>query len=199
MILKADVQGSLEALTEALNKLSTDEIKLKLIHSSTGAVTETDVMLASASDAIILGFKVRPDARVVEIAEKEGVEIKLYDVIYNAINDVRAAMEGLLEPEFKEIVQGRAEGAGDLPHHQGGHRGGLLRDGRQDPRSASGEARARRGWSSTTARSPRSSDSRTTRRKSPPVRSAASASGVQRHPRGGRDRGVCHGADRRKL
>ncbi len=109
VILKADVQGSLEALTEALNKLSTDEIKLKLIHSSTGAVTETDVMLASASDAIILGFKVRPDARVVEIAEKEGVEIKLYDVIYNAINDVRAAMEGLLEPEFKEIVQGRAE------------------------------------------------------------------------------------------
>jgi translation initiation factor IF-2 len=94
---------------EALNKLSTDEIKLKFIHSSTGAVTETDVMLASASDAIILGFKVRPDARVVELAGKEGVEIKLYDVIYNAINDVRAAMEGLLEPEFKEVVQGRAE------------------------------------------------------------------------------------------
>jgi translation initiation factor IF-2 len=109
VILKADVQGSLEALSEALNKLSTDEIKLKLIHSSTGAITETDVMLASASDAIILGFKVRPDARVVEIAEKEGVEIKLYDVIYNAINDVRSAMEGLLEPEYKEVVQGRAE------------------------------------------------------------------------------------------
>ncbi|MBK7552594.1 MAG: translation initiation factor IF-2 [Syntrophaceae bacterium] len=109
VILKADVQGSLEALTEALHKLSTDEIKLKLIHSSTGAITETDVMLASASDAIILGFRVRPDARVVEIAGKEGVEIKLYDIIYNAINDVRAAMEGLLEPEFKEVVQGRAE------------------------------------------------------------------------------------------
>ena len=109
VILKADVQGSLEALNEALNKLSTDEIKLKIIHSSTGAITETDVMLASASDAIVLGFKVRPDARVVEIAEKEGVEIKLYDVIYNAINDVHDAMEGLLEPEFKEVVQGRAE------------------------------------------------------------------------------------------
>ncbi|HTZ40136.1 MAG TPA: translation initiation factor IF-2 [Syntrophales bacterium] len=109
VILKADVQGSLEALSEALGKLSTDEIKLKLIHSSTGAITETDIMLASASDAIVLGFKVRPDARVVEIAEKEGVEIKLYDIIYNAINDVRDAMEGLLEPEFKEVVQGRAE------------------------------------------------------------------------------------------
>ncbi len=109
VIIKADVQGSIEAISEALQKLSTEDIKLKIIHSSTGAISETDVMLASASNAIILGFNVRPDARVVEVAQQEGIEIKLYDIIYNIIADVRAAMEGLLEPEFKEIVQGRAE------------------------------------------------------------------------------------------
>jgi len=109
VIIKADVQGSIGAISDALNKLSTDDIKLKIIHSSTGAISETDVMLASASKAIIIGFNVRPDARVVEIAQQEGVEIKLYDIIYNVISDVRAAMEGLLEPEYKEVVQGRAE------------------------------------------------------------------------------------------
>lgn len=109
VIIKGDVQGSIEALTEALNKLSTPDIKVKIIHSSTGAITETDVMLASASNAIIVGFNVRPDARVTEVAEQEGVEIKLYDIIYNVIADVKAAMEGLLEPVFKEVVQGRAE------------------------------------------------------------------------------------------
>ena len=109
VILKADVQGSIEALIDALNKLSTDDIKLKIIHSSTGTITETDVMLASASDAVIIGFNVRPDARVVEVAEQERVDIKLYDIIYNVIADVRAAMEGLLDPIFKEVVQGRAE------------------------------------------------------------------------------------------
>ena len=109
VIIKADVQGSIGAISDALNKLSTDDIKLKIIHSSTGAISETDVMLASASGAIIIGFNVRPDARVVEIAQQEGIEIKLYDIIYNVIADVKAAMEGLLEPEYKEIVQGRAE------------------------------------------------------------------------------------------
>ena len=109
VIIKADVQGSIEAISDALNKLSTDDIKLRIIHSSTGAISETDVMLASASQAIIIGFNVRPDARVVEVAQQEGVEIKLYDIIYNVIADVRAAMEGLLEPEYKEVVQGRAE------------------------------------------------------------------------------------------
>jgi Translation initiation factor 2 (IF-2; GTPase) len=108
-IIKADVQGSIEAISDALNKLSTDDIKLKIIHSSTGAISETDVMLASAANAIIIGFNVRPDARVVEVAQQEGVEIKLYDIIYNIIADVRAAMEGLLEPLYKEVVQGRAE------------------------------------------------------------------------------------------
>jgi len=109
VIIKADVQGSIEAISDALNKLSTSDIKLRIIHSSTGAISETDVLLASASQAIIIGFNVRPDARVVEVAQQEGVEIKLYDIIYNVIADVRAAMEGLLEPEYKEVVQGRAE------------------------------------------------------------------------------------------
>ncbi len=109
VIIKADVQGSIEAISDALNKLSTDDIKLKIIHSSTGAISETDVMLASASQAIIIGFNVRPDARVAEVAQQESVEIKLYDIIYNVIADVRAAMEGLLEPEYREVVQGRAE------------------------------------------------------------------------------------------
>ena len=109
IIVKGDVQGSIEALTEALNKLSTSDIKLKIIHGSTGTITETDVMLASASNAVIIGFNVRPDSSVAEIAEQEGVDIKLYDIIYNVIADVKAAMEGLLEPVFKEVVQGRAE------------------------------------------------------------------------------------------
>jgi len=109
VIIKADVKGSIEAISDALQKLSTEDVKLKIIHSSTGAITETDVMLASASGAIIIGFNVRPDARVLDVAQQEGVEIKLYDVIYNVIADIRAAMEGLLEPEYKEVVQGRAE------------------------------------------------------------------------------------------
>ena len=96
-------------MSESLNKLSTADIKLKIIHSSTGAITETDVMLASSANAVIIGFNVRPDGKVAEIAELEGVEIKLYDIIYNVIADVKAAMEGLLEPIYKEVVQGRAE------------------------------------------------------------------------------------------
>ncbi|MCX7815918.1 MAG: translation initiation factor IF-2 [Syntrophales bacterium] len=109
VIVKGDVQGSVEAITEALNRLSTSDVKIKIIHSSTGTVTETDVMLASAANAIIIGFNVRPDSRVMELAEQEGVEIKLYDVIYNLISDVKAAMEGLLEPIYQDVVLGRAE------------------------------------------------------------------------------------------
>ncbi len=109
VIIKGDVQGSIEALAEALAKLSTPDVKLKIIHSSTGAITESDVLLASASDAVIIGFKVRPDGRVTDMAKDEGVEIKLYDIIYNVIGDVRAAMEGLLEPIYKEVVLGHAE------------------------------------------------------------------------------------------
>jgi translation initiation factor IF-2 len=108
IILKADVRGSIEALSDSLLKLSTSEVKLKIIHSSTGAITETDVMLASASGAIVLGFNVRANPRVAEIAEKEKVDIRYYDVIYNVIQDIRLAMVGLLEPIYKENTIGRA-------------------------------------------------------------------------------------------
>ncbi|MBW2303498.1 MAG: translation initiation factor IF-2 [Deltaproteobacteria bacterium] len=109
IVLKADVQGSLEALSDSLLKQSTSEVKLKIIHSSTGAITETDVMLASASGAIVIGFNVRANQRVTEIAEKEQVDIRYYDVIYNVIQDIRMAMAGLLEPVLKEKTIGRVE------------------------------------------------------------------------------------------
>jgi len=109
VIVKGDVQGSVEAIIEALGKLSSDEVRLKVIHSSTGAVTETDVMLASASNAIIIGFNVRPEPKVLELAEQEKVEIKLYDIIYDVIADMKAAMEGLLEPIYEQVTKGRAE------------------------------------------------------------------------------------------
>jgi len=109
IIIKADVQGSLEALSESLLKLSTSEVKLKIIHSSTGAITESDVMLASASGAIIIGFNVRANPRVVEVAEREKIDIRYYDVIYDAIQDIRNAMAGLLEPIFKENQIGRVQ------------------------------------------------------------------------------------------
>lgn len=109
IIIKADVQGSIEALTQSLEKLSTDEVKVRVIHGAVGAITETDVALASASNAIIIGFNVRPDSKAAAAAEKESVDIKTYRVIYNAIDDIKAAMVGMLEPDYKEVIQGRAE------------------------------------------------------------------------------------------
>ncbi len=109
IVLKTDVQGSLEALSESLDKQSTEEVKLKIIHSATGAITESDVMLASASGAIIIGFNVRANPRVREIAEKENVDIRYYDVIYNVVKDIRLAMVGLLEPVYEERIIGRVD------------------------------------------------------------------------------------------
>lgn len=109
IIVKADVQGSVEALKGSLEKLSTDEVKVRVIHGAAGAINETDVTLATASNAIIMGFNVRPDANAAAVAEKEGVEIKNYRVIYTAIEDVKAAMIGMLQPDVKEVVQGQAE------------------------------------------------------------------------------------------
>jgi translation initiation factor IF-2 len=109
VVLKTDVQGSLEAILDSLQKLGTDEIKVRIIHSAVGGVTETDVMLASASDAIIIGFGVRAATKVQELADREKVDVRYYDVIYQIISDVQAAMEGMLEPTYKETSMGRAE------------------------------------------------------------------------------------------
>ncbi|HEY6394089.1 MAG TPA: translation initiation factor IF-2, partial [Candidatus Binataceae bacterium] len=109
VIVKGDVQGSVEALAQVLQRLSTDEVKLDVIHTSAGAISETDVTLASASKAVILGFNIRPEPKAAALAEKEGVEIRLYTVIYDAINDMREAMEGLLAPTYREKALGRAE------------------------------------------------------------------------------------------
>lgn len=109
IIVKGDVQGSVEALKESLERLSTSAVKLNVIHGSVGAITETDIMLASASNAIIIGFNIRPEVKASSLAEKENVDIRLYTIIYDAIADVKSAMEGLLEPTLKERVLGRAE------------------------------------------------------------------------------------------
>jgi translation initiation factor IF-2 len=109
LVVKADVQGSVEALLQALNKLGTDEVRLNIIHSGVGAVTENDVMLASASSGLIIGFNVRPEVNAKITADMQQVEIRLYRVIYEIIDDVKAALEGLLEPELREVVSGRAE------------------------------------------------------------------------------------------
>ena len=108
-IIKGDVQGSIEALAESLHRLSTDEVKLNVIRIAVGDITENDVMLAEASKAIIVGFNVRLTSQASKLAEREGVVVKLYNVIYEAISDIRAAMEGLLEPELREVISGRAE------------------------------------------------------------------------------------------
>jgi translation initiation factor IF-2 len=109
VILKGDVQGSVEAMAEALTRLGTEAVKVKILHASVGGITETDVMLASASNAIVLGFNVRPETKAAALAEQEGVDIRTYTVIYDAIADVKAALEGLLAPTLRERVLGRAE------------------------------------------------------------------------------------------
>ena len=109
LIVKADVQGSVEAVKQSLEKLSNEEVRVRVIHSNVGAINETDVTLAKVSNAIVIGFNVRPDPIAKMEAEKDGVEIKLYSVIYNAIEDVESAMKGMLDPEFKEVVIGNAE------------------------------------------------------------------------------------------
>lgn len=109
IVVKADVQGTIEALRQSLENIKNDEVKVVIVHSGVGAINETDVMLASASNALIIGFNVRPDANARKAAETEKVDIRMYRVIYDALNDVEAAIKGMLAPKYKEVVQGRAE------------------------------------------------------------------------------------------
>ncbi|HET7707010.1 MAG TPA: translation initiation factor IF-2 [Thermoanaerobaculia bacterium] len=109
LIIKADVQGSVEVLTETMRKQSTDQVKVNVIHSSVGAISTNDILLATASDAIVVGFNVRPERNAADLAEKEGVDVRLHTVIYNVVDEIKAAMTGLLDPKFQEVFQGRAE------------------------------------------------------------------------------------------
>ena len=109
LVLKADVQGSLEAITEALNKQSTEKVRINVVHGGTGAISESDIMLASASQAIIIGFNVRPTSRIKDIAERENVDIRFYDIIYKLVDDIKSAMAGLLAPVQREVYLGQAE------------------------------------------------------------------------------------------
>ena len=109
IIVKADVQGSIEAIKGSLDKLSTDDVKVRVIHGGVGAITETDITLATASNAIVIGFNVRPDNNAALLADRDGVDIKTYRIIYDAIDDVKAAMIGMLDPIYKEVILGSAE------------------------------------------------------------------------------------------
>lgn len=109
VIIKADVQGSVEAVKQSLEKLSNDEVKVHVLHSAVGAISQDDVNLASAFNAIIIGFNIRPDSAARAAADKEGIDIRLYRIIYQAIEDIEKAMKGMLAPEFKEVVLGHAQ------------------------------------------------------------------------------------------
>jgi translation initiation factor IF-2 len=109
LVLKSDVQGSIEALRGALAKIQSKNVRLNIIHSGVGDVSESDVMLAAASDAVVIGFHVEADGSAKEIAEREGVDVRFYEIIYEATSSIEKAMEGLLEPELKEVFVGTAE------------------------------------------------------------------------------------------
>jgi translation initiation factor IF-2 len=109
LILKGDVQGSVEVLADSLSRMSTEKVRVRVLHSGVGAITESDVLLASASNAVIIGFNVRPDRKAAEIADRENVEIRLHSIIYELQDEITKAMYGLLEPVFKENYAGRAE------------------------------------------------------------------------------------------
>jgi len=144
LVLKADVQGSLEAITEALVKLSTEEVKIQVVHGATGGLTESDILLASASQAIIIGFNVRPTAKVKDMADSEHVEIRFYDIIYKLVGEIKDAMSGMLSPDIQEVYLGQAEVRNTYQRAQGRHGCRLRRGGRQARPRGQGASVARR-------------------------------------------------------
>jgi len=109
VIIKGDLQGSVEAISQALLKLGNDEVRINIIHGGVGAISESDIMLAQTASAIVIGFNVRPETKAKQLAEKENVDIRLYRIIYDVIDDVEKAMKGMLEPKFREVQLGQAE------------------------------------------------------------------------------------------
>ena len=178
IIIKADVQGSAEVLGDTLTKLSDEKVKIRIIHSGVGAINESDVLLAPASNAIVIGFNVRPDRNAADVAEREKVDVRLHSVIYNVVDEMKKAMTGLLDPTFKEVRIGIAAGARDLQDAEVRHHRRL--HGHRRPHHAlgrhAGAAASATTSSSTRARSARCAGSRTTCPRSRPASSAASAS-----------------------
>ena len=144
LVLKGDVSGSVEAVEDEIAKLPQNEVSVNIIHRGVGGINESDVMLAAASDAVILAFNVRPVGDARALAEREGVEIRSYSVIYRAIDELRAAMQGMLEPEEVEETVGSGRGAPDLPRLADRHDRRLLRHGREGHARGEGSRRARR-------------------------------------------------------
>jgi translation initiation factor IF-2 len=166
LILKGDVQGSVEVLADSLQRMSTEKVRVRVLHSGVGAITESDVLLASASNAVVIGFNVRPDRKSAEVAERENVEIRLHSIIYELQDEITKAMYGLLEPVFKENYAGRAEVLNVFKITKVGQIAGCrVTDGliKRDAQVACCATAKRSGR----ARSPRSSASRTTSQRSP--------------------------------
>ena len=174
-MLKADVSGSLEAFEDEIARLPQDEVQVNVIRSGVGGINESDVMLAAASDAIILGFNVRPVGDARAAAEREGVEIRTYSVIYNALDDLRDAMQGMLEPEQVEETVGTVEVRADVPRLADRHDRRLLRHRRARHARRQGAHRARRHRHLRHDDRLAASASTTTSARSPPATSAASS------------------------
>ena len=175
LIIKGDVTGSVEVLADSLVRMSTEKVRIKVIHSGVGAITESDILLASASNAIIIGFNVRPERKSAELAQQENVEIRLHSIIYELQDEIRKAMLGLLDPTFKENFLGRAEVINVIRIPKVGTIAGCrVHRWRPSPRCRV-QAHARRRSRSSRARSVRSGASRTMSRKSPTAWSAVSA------------------------
>ena len=175
LILKGDGAGSVEALEDALSKIDVgDEVSLRVIDRGVGAITETNVSLAAASDAVIVGFNVRPQGKATELADREGVDIRYYSVIYAAIDEIEAALKGMLKPIYEEATLGQAEIREIFRSSQGGHHRGLHGHRRHHPAQRQGPAAARGRGRRTRARSPRCGGRRTTSPRSARASSAAS-------------------------